>query len=1714
MKRYISVFAFVLLFFNLVIAMPITAFAKTTDTDGDWNANKVILTNTSEAQIMVRVGDVDNFGYGWPSNFNPFSGNNTNPHGFPFYPNNTDPNGTDRIMVVSGYSYKTNKIKDGYTGSTSRPNNNVRPVTLSYSTHLNGKIVRNAVIQMFVDDFQPMRYDERGNIIRPNGLATGSNRYTATINGVHVPELDTIINNLNQGGPIGKLITFRIPDRFLYLVKSGSMSIKIDDARAGTTGDGYGIDFVKLLINYNKFSNSAVIRGVVKDTNGRRLKGATVTSGGVVTTTTNSNGEYELQGVPAGQAIVTASLPGYKSQSKTLATVVSGGGYNNINFSLQQIEKLKTPSFNNNPSTLTNRNVTVSIDYTSKGKNPQIKEYRIGRDGLWKAYNGQITVTENCVIQAKSKDVYTNYENTSEVGELVIDYIDKKAPAQPAITANPTTPTKEDVSVTITYPADAHTKKYKIDKGNWQIYSKKIILSQNATVYAQCFDRAGNASTVSNKVISNIDKQAPGISITSPIMVDDKVNREEEKNVTINGTTEANSNINVTILIKDKNNKQVTKSVKANSKGNYSVTGLNVSTLADGNLTIIATAVDLAGNSSECRKIIRKQCAAPEVSIKISDASGTRDSYKATSQNEKKRVDKILNPNITLKGDSFARINVKSEEVDYFKYQFINNDEKPKNLPSKGWESFDLNGETIYEEDVIKEKRGYLNQRSYDVSHMPLRSDITKWENPELVFTYPFDATTYKAATYSTTPKQYGKYENYFKNDGTKSTRWVTNTSFTKTIAINGQYKEASKFWGYIKVPKDGDYKFGAISDDGSKGYITINGDAKAFVDMFKVQPATFGSTNTTFNLKANKYYPIYLEYFNWGGGAHFEIVYSTNGSINRNSSRIPTEWFYPSKDITPGEYASTIFTGNEGIKFPSDSGDYYIAFKTGKGSTVTREGIYGPFTVNGKTSIDVSKSVYAGNTVKEGNKFKLEYTLTPGDIVATSTFKNTNGTFKDKIYLTDVKLQDEYPENIEIKTEPSDSTVVKNGQKITALINNIEYKLTRKNGKKVYSAQPFKIQYILSGKLKGTYTLSEKDKSFITFTDVNDAKRQIEVPPITLNVVKKYGPITGITRDLPNTIPASSEYNMVYEFEGEEVDYEKRKPIEIVLILNTSSTMNNKLDSLKDTARSFIGSLPVHKDIKVGVVSYSQSGQVISDLEPISNKDILKSRIDKIKCSQGSNQGDALKRAYQLMNNGIDADKHLIIMSDGSPNRSTIYKNGNYNLDLNTNGDKYKTDSSTEYVKLIAEAINNSGLNIKSHLVHFKTTDGGNERMAQEKDNSIADSLGIKKDINPNQKFYLANDMNELKKAFCVIGDTLDETLDFTKIEFDETYPAKLEIIKYPEGLTKQVIRDGRTRLYGDISSIIKMKRNSVGKYTVDGNLNIKVKFKTPGEYTFNNAQIKYAAPYEDEKNQEVKYAKGGMVTAVDSSQLSIKAVSISSNNRKNLSYAKAGDKITITIETNKTAHKPTVKISGNSASVKGNNKSWTAEYIMKNTDKEGNIEFSIDIESSIKVTYTTDGSSVIYDNTPPDATIEYNSTESTNKEIIATLLPTEEVDITNNDHYSTYFFYKNGSFTFEFEDKAGNTGTATAEVNNSDKEPPKEPRIVLKTKKGKNTIKIYYPEDAYVKQYKIGEGTKWMYYEGEITLNGGGVVVWARCYDEAGNESPTTKIGYNSKN
>ena len=70
----------------------------------DWALEYERTVGGPEADLVVRTGDINNLGFGWPKGFDPFSGQSTPGHPWPnidHIPPNAPP-GTDRIMLGTG----------------------------------------------------------------------------------------------------------------------------------------------------------------------------------------------------------------------------------------------------------------------------------------------------------------------------------------------------------------------------------------------------------------------------------------------------------------------------------------------------------------------------------------------------------------------------------------------------------------------------------------------------------------------------------------------------------------------------------------------------------------------------------------------------------------------------------------------------------------------------------------------------------------------------------------------------------------------------------------------------------------------------------------------------------------------------------------------------------------------------------------------------------------------------------------------------------------------------------------------------------------------------------------------------------------------------------------------------------------------------------------------------------------------------------------------------------------------------------------------------------------------------------------------------------------------------------------------------------------------------------------------------------------------------
>lgn len=160
--------------------------------------------------------------------------------------------------------------------------------------------------------------------------------------------------------------------------------------------------------------------------------------------------------------------------------------------------------------------------------------------------------------------------------------------------------------------------------------------------------------------------------------------------------------------------------------------------------------------------------------------------------------------------------------------------------------------------------------------------------------------------------------------------------------------------------------------------------------------------------------------------------------------------------------------------------------------------------------------------------------------------------------------------------------------------------------------------------------------------------------------------------------------------------------------------------------------------------------------------------------------------------------------------------------------------------------------------------------------------------------------------------------------------------------------------------------------------------------------------------------------------------------------------------------------------------------------------------------------------DKVAPEATITYTTNEDGS--ITAKISFNEEdVIITNNSGNDTYKFTENGEFTFEFKDKAGNTGKATASVTNIEEKDTTAPMVMFRYTLTTVTVDeplgatILTDEDAKI-EYKW-DNDDWVSTTDYVrsqnaskkTNSIGKHILYAKATDRSGNVSDIQELEFN---
>lgn len=457
-------------------------------------------------------------------------------------------------------------------------------------------------------------------------------------------------------------------------------------------------------------------------------------------------------------------------------------------------------------------------------------------------------------------------------------------------------------------------------------------------------------------------------------------------------------------------------------------------------------------------------------------------------------------------------------------------------------------------------------------------------------------------------------------------------------------YKEADKYWGYIKLkPKEsGWYLFGTYSDDGSRFNLTIddktyelsksnfglNNDGGYWYigqerGNFKVHGTAFYSSFTPIYLDENKYYPIQLEYFNWGGEGAFKLGYCKLDNysadikkifeqFNKATSKEDYEslsdifnqeelgpWYkpyyryyingsyindclnklkwvgdkngdeftmYPSKSNEPGDVANEVFEGKSGVELPKENGVYTMHYKI---FTRAKDGKIGDKIIKD----NIIKGIYGKFEIKDLLNAGIDVTDINGD---NKIYANNNAIVNYRINpnplnVTDVIRDGKKPPNKIILSNLKINGLIPKGLTLSNN-NSVDGNLESDGSTRIHTNGMKDIVYNLKGNQYVANSIDEK-------VDV---------------IVKSVGNF--VFKEDQNTVGFNLKYEdketkpMLENFKGSSVSINEPTKIEKFGILDSASS-----DNIKDASEGVqvVNGIP----LKIAILADVKSPNSIIDL-------------------------------------------------------------------------------------------------------------------------------------------------------------------------------------------------------------------------------------------------------------------------------------------------------------------------------------------------------------------------------------------------------------------------------------------------------------------------------------------------------------------------------------
>lgn len=536
---------------------------------------------------------------------------------------------------------------------------------------------------------------------------------------------------------------------------------------------------------------------------------------------------------------------------------------------------------------------------------------------------------------------------------------------------------------------------------------------------------------------------------------------------------------------------------------------------------------------------------------------------------------------------------------------------------------------------------------------------------------------------------------------------------------------------------------------------------------------------------------------------------------------------------LTDGEPTYHTCTGSSPTSYKMNDG--ISTNHKGGGSSATEE--------DKQYCYKVADELVKKNGIKS---FMIAFTKGSNQNILSTVAQKAGGTYKqamdetalDQVYtgisqeiindfsVQNVTFEETIPNGLSVVSASNGLTAA--GQKVSGSLPSIQYHLNKTTNQ--YTASPIEFSVTYKGNLVGSYTLGSENSSKLTYVDTKAATQTLYFGQLNIEV-KNVNAQIDLSRNLDiGQIKVGQQATINFRINpqpvqlGSALDTSEK---EIVLVFDTSTSMEKKLDGndaapgektreqiAKSEAVTFVNSLAGKPGIKVALVSFSNKAEIRSGLT--SDLEAIKTQINNLPTISGTNIGDGLRRANEILDNGSAATKKFIVLlTDGEPYHYSKANSAN-------NAGYYYGSGTAQYVASDANKAKEYSEKVVDTIIKGKNY--SNYYIAFSEKINMLESLAAK----ANGKYETALNAEALGNIYTGISEVIKSDMVVENVQFSEVLPAGISLVEASDGITAS----GQT-ISGSLSNIAYKYDEATGKHTaVAKEFTVKIQADTMGNF------------------------------------------------------------------------------------------------------------------------------------------------------------------------------------------------------------------------------------------------------------------------------------------